>query len=483
MRAADKRIMRGLVAVAVLMVAAPAWAGGGVVLEAFTDHRPPDASRLLGPVLDELAARGFSAGDTVARQYEGQVSRAARSSSGLPGDFAVQIDNGQKAWVRGQFDEAIKILQPLVDAAHANTGAFVKDPSLREPLVKALTVLAIAQQRTGDPSAARATFGELLRSAPESQVSRGTYGPDAANLFDEVKRELSSGGKGKLTVKADDGAVVFVDEVFRGTSTTELVGGEYRVSVMLNKQPSRSHRVIVKPGQEATIAIDAGLDQAIHINGWTGLLFESQADREAHEGQFAAEVATAIGANAVAVVGIEDVRGRPAVVGSLISLSSGREIRRASIAMEPDPSTDRLKALAQYLAGEEPAGGMIDVQPLEQGPVEAGHGPVVHHDGGETPVKGRWGGWKWITGGVAVAGLGTGAVLLGLDGRCSNSPPAGQLCNVYATKTPGFAALAGGAVFAGISIYLFATQPKDPAKTAFIVPTPDGAIAGLAGTW
>ena len=466
------------------MVAAPTWAGG-IVLEAFTGQRPADASRLLGPVLDELAARGFAAGDTVARQYEGQVSRAAQSPSGLPADFAAQVDRGFKAWVSGKFDDAIKVLQPLVETAHANSGAFVKDPSLREPLVKALIVLAIAQQRTGDPSAARATFGEVLRSAPDSQVSRGQYGPEAADLFDQVKRELSAGGKGKLTVKADDGAVVFVDEVFRGTSTTELVGGEYRVSVMLNKQPSRSHRVVVKPGQETTIAIDARLDQAVHINGWTGLLFATQADREANEGQFAAGFATSVGASAVAVVGIEDVRGRPAVVGSLISLSTGREIRRASVAMEPDPSTDRLKALARYLAGEEPAGGMIDVQPLEQVPVERGHGPVVRHDegGGETPSHGRWGGWKWITGGIAVGGLGTGAVLLGLDGRCSNSPPAGQLCNVYDTKVPGIAALVGGAAFAGVTIYLFATQPKGPAKTAFVVPTGDGAIAGLAGTW
>jgi len=466
-----------------MMVAAPTWAGG-IVLEAFTGERPADASRLLGPVLDELAARGFSAGDTVARQYEGQVSRAAQTASGLPADFAAQVDRGFKAWVSGKFDEAIRVLQPLVEAAHANTGAFVKDPSLREPLLKALTVLAIAEQRTGDPSAARATFGELLRSAPDSQVSRGQYGPEAADLFEQVKRELSAAGKGKLTVKADDGAVVFVDEVFRGTSTTELVAGEYRVSVMLNKQPSRSHRVVVKPGQETTIAIDAGLDQAIHVNAWTGLLFADEAGRESHEGPFAAAVATSVGASAVAVVGIEDVRGRPAVVGSLISLSTGREIRRASVAMEPDPSTDRLKALARYLAGEEPAGGMIDVQPLDQTVTKGGEVVAVRHDqGGETPSHGRWGGWKWITGGVAVAGLGTGAVLLGLDGRCSNSPPAGQLCNVYDTKMPGLVSLGAGAVFAGVAIYLFATQPKEPAKTAFIAPTGDGAIAGLAGTW
>lgn len=479
--------MRGLVVGLVLMFAVPARAAGGsgLVLEAYTGDRPADANRLLGPVLDELAGNKFSTGDTVARQIDAQVSRAAESGGGLPGDFAAQVEKGFHAYVTGKFDEAIKVLVPLVDTAHANSGAFLRDPSLREPLNKALIVLAIAQQRTGDPSAARATFGEVLRSFPDSQVSRGTYGPEAADLFDQVKREMAAAGKGKLTVKGDDGAVVFVDEVFRGTSTTELVPGEYRVTVMLNNKPSRSHRVVVKAGSETTISVDARLDQALHTNGWTGFAFPSEADRDAHEGPFAAKIATSLGATEVAVVGIEQVRGRSAIVGSLVSLSTGREIRRASVAMDPDPSNDRLRALAKYLEGEEPAGG-IEVQPLDTTPLATttttSGGQVVSHD--EPSAKGsRWGGWKWITGAIGVGGLGTGAVLLAMNGSCSNTPPMGQLCRVYATAGPGYGALAGGAVFTGISIYLFATQHKEASKTAFIAPTGDGAIAGVAGSW
>jgi len=187
----------------------------------------------------------------------------------------------------------------------------------------------------------------------------------------------------------------------------------------------------------------------------------------------------------VAVVGIEQVRGRAAIVGSLVSLSSGREIRRASVAMDPDPSNDRLRALAKYLEGEEPAGG-IEVQPLDTTPIassnSAGSGPAIPRDQPSTK-GGRWGGWKWMTGAIGIGGLGTGAVLLAMNGSCSNSPPAGQLCRVYDTAAPGYGALAGGAVFAGISIYLFATQSKEHGKTAFIVPTRDGAIAGIGGSW
>src|SRR4029077_3866848 len=108
-------------------------------------------------------------------------------------------------------------------------------------------------------------------------------------------------------------------------------------------------------------------------------------------------------------------------------------------------------------------------------------GAVVTHD--EVKGTGRWGGWKWITAGAGVAGLGTGAVLLALDGSCS-SHPQGTPCPVYDFKAAGIGTLAGGAVFAGISGYLFATQSNEhPKRTAFVVPTADGAVAGIAGSW
>src|SRR5690606_32676767 len=122
---------------------------------------------------------------------------------------------------------------PLVETAHANTGAFAMQPALREPLLKALIALALAYQRNGDPSAMRATFGEILRSFPDAQISRATYGPDANQAFEQTRRELQASGRGKLTIQVDDEAVVFVNEAYRGpgSTTIELLPGEYRVVV------------------------------------------------------------------------------------------------------------------------------------------------------------------------------------------------------------------------------------------------------------
>jgi hypothetical protein len=159
----------------------------GIVLESYTGERPADAERLLTPVLEELSRKRFEAGDGVARKFDTQVSRASRQAAGVPADFAAQVDKGFKAWVGGNFDESIKILVPLIETAHANSGQFAIDPDLRAPLQKALIALSLAQLRIGDPAAMKATMSELIRSFPEATIARAIYGPEAASAFDGVR--------------------------------------------------------------------------------------------------------------------------------------------------------------------------------------------------------------------------------------------------------------------------------------------------------
>jgi len=465
------------------MCAVASAGGGGIVLESYTGDRPADAPRLLGPVLDELSRQGYAAGDSVARTFETRGSRPALAGSGLPSDFSAQVDRGFKAWVQGKFDDAINVLGPLIKTAQANSGAFAVNPALRDPLLKALIALALAHQRSGDLQSMKATFAEILRSFPDAQISRATYGPDAQSAFDQTRRALQSGGRGKLTIKLiDETGVVFVNESYRatGSTTIELMPGEYRVIVVLNKSPSRNHVVEVKTNGETLVEVDPKMDRAVHTNGYTGLAFATQSNRDATEAIYAARWAKLAGATSVIVVGIDDVRGRTAVVGSLVSLQTGRELRRASVPTEPDPSTDKLRALARFLAGENPVPG-LDVQfsnALEA--IGGGEGGDTSRGGGgnETPHRqGRWGGWRWITGGFAFAALATGGVLVALDGRCPSPPPMGQQCNdFYDTGTAGYITLGGGAVLAAISIYLFVTHDKAP----YVAPTQGGATVGFA---
>jgi hypothetical protein len=389
------------------------------------------------------------------------------------------------------------VLVPLVETAHGNSGEFAKNPSLRDPLLKGLIALGIAYQRIGDLGAMQATFREIIRAFPEAQIARAKYGPDAATAFEAVAKDVQAGGTGKLSVKlADDTGVVFVDEAYRaaGSTTVDLPPGEYRVVAMLNKKPSRTHIVTVKANGTTTVEIDARLDQAIQTVGYAGLKFASDKEREDNEAQYAAKFAAAVGADAVAVVGIDDVKGHPAVVGTLVSLQTGREIRRASIPVDPDPSNDRLRALARFLGGEDAAPG-LEVQfahpaeKVEGGGTGGGEHGVGDHGGGGGGGGGdgaRWGGWRFVTAGLAAVGIGVGATLVALDGKCPTEPPMGMTCNnLYATATPGYVSLGAGAVFAGISIYLFATQPSAShhSGVSYVAPTRGGAVAGYSFAW
>lgn len=435
----------------------------GVVLESYTGDRPPDAPRLLGPVLEELSRQGYAAGDTIGRSFETKASRAALSASALPSDFAAQVDRGHQAWVQGKFDEAINLLGALIKTAHANTGAFALTPSLRDPLLKGLIALALANQRSGDLGAMKATFSEIARSFPEAQVSGATYGPDAQVAFDQARRDLSAIRRGKLKVNvSDDNGIVFINEAYRatGSTTAELIPGEYRVVVVLNKLPSRSHVVEVKANAETVVEIDLSLDRVIRTYGFTGLVFASANEREANETRYAARVAKSIGASAVIVVGIDQVRGRGAVVGSLVSLETGRELRRASVPTEPDPSTDKLRALARFLAGEEPVPG-LDVQL-----VDASEGPRPKRSKSNVvPLVIGAGGIALLAGGL---GLELWAVSTYNDAKAEMTDQARRDSLESSANTKRYVAeglAVAGVACVGVAMWLYLTRRGDSAAT------------------
>ncbi len=470
----------------VLFCSLPTAHAKNVVLESYTGDRPADAARLMAPILEELSKKDYETGDTIARAYETRVSSAAQRPGGLPASFSADVDVGFRLWVNGQFEASLGKLGPLVEMAHANSGEFARNPKLREALQKALIGQALAQKGIGDLGAMSETFKEILRSDANAVVPAGLYGPDAAKAFNQARQQLQAQGTGKLTIKlADDAATVLVDETYRGVGsmTLDLAPGDYRVIAMSNKQPSRNHRVTVKSGSEAVVEIDPRLDQSLVTNGYTGLSFPARSERVKYQGQFAAQFAKSVGANAVALVGIDQYEGKNVVVGTLVSLETGEQIRSAMIPVSPDPTTALLKSLAQFLTGSEAAPG-LSVIPIGGGETVTADGEIVRkpldRDAGEG--GGRWGGWRWLTGSVGLAGLATGAVLVGLDGRCSKQPPPGQQCNdLYSTAVPGYLALGAGAVVTGIAVYLFATH--ESGHVATVTPTQGGAVASYMVRW
>ncbi|MGE0401317.1 MAG: hypothetical protein AB7T06_31715, partial [Kofleriaceae bacterium] len=299
-----------LVAAVVVLWIPVAWARDGIVLESYGGDRPEDAAKTLEPLLGELQQRGFEAGDSIGRLYEGKVSRPRQNS--LPANFAKQLKDGQQEYIRGNYAAAVAKLQPLIDTAHDNSGAFAKNQALRQTMLDGLVALALAQDRNGDPKTARLTFEELARSFPGTQVPSATWGAGAAKQYAEIQRELLQQAQGRLIVKAPATAEVYVNERFEQTGNVvkDLLPGEYRVFARDGAKQSRTYRITVRSAVDATVSIDLDLDSAIHSSpSWTGLEYTSEAERERFEAKHAALFANAIEERAVIVVGIDASKG------------------------------------------------------------------------------------------------------------------------------------------------------------------------------
>lgn len=466
------------VAVAVWLACIPvAHARDGIVLESYEGNRPANAQKTLAPVLDELGQRGFEGGDSIGRLYEGKVSRPRQDS--LPADFAALLKAGQQEYIRGNYQAAVDKLGALIDTAHDNSGAFAKNQPLRQTMLDALVALALAQDRNGDPKTARATFEELARSFPGAQVPAGTWGATAAKQFAEVQRDLKQQSLGRLIVKAPSGAEVYVNERFEqnGNVIKNVLPGEYRIFAREGAKQSRTYRIKVGSAVDATVSIDLDLDAAIQsAPGWTGLHYTA-GDRERFEAKHAASFANAIDERAVVVVGIDT--SKSVIFGALVNLS-GRDERRASIPITAGENSKR--QLARFLAGE-PATADIVVLTGPGAPgntkIETGGGVVTGPI--ETPSKPRWRGWPIITGIGTLGAAGASVYFFATHDKCTDGSD-DPTCARKTNRLPGaFVSVGAGAVLAGLTIYLIVTNPpSEPSKTAYIVPTGDGAIAGVS---
>jgi hypothetical protein len=463
----------------------------GIVLESHTNERHPDANRLLSPILDELATRGYVAGpEVVGRRFEQRYSRPSIVPNGLSQNFAAQVDQGHKDYISGRFKEAITLLGPLVQTAQANPGAFAQNQGLREKLLKALFALALSNQRIGDSDAARAAVSEILRSFPNASVSRQQYGPQAFTFFEEEKKHITAAGTGTIAVKAtNEAAVVFINERFvaaGGSARETVLAGTHRVFVQVGKQLSRVHLVTVTANNESPVTIDVAFDQQIHTSPtWTGFSFPDVKTRDENESRFAAVFANALEASkAVVVIGIDTVRSKPAVVVSVVLLD-GREARRASVPLDPDPSIDRLKMLGRFAAGETVVG--IEIEPTKNArKMKSAKSDKIgiddltpsgerSSDHGGSGGDAMWSGWKWITGIAGLGAMGVGGYLLSVDGDCTD-----DACTYNReTSVSGWLTLSSGIVLTGVSVYLFVRGGSEaPDRGAFVVPTRDGVYAG-----
>ncbi len=437
----------------------------GILLESYGGERPQDADELVAPIRAELGSRQYSTGNALAERIATHLSEPATVLPALKLEEAARfIKSGYQQHLGGSWQLAITDLSRGIDLLLSAPVSMVREQERRDQLFDGLVALARSHKRAGNDRDAKRVMSELLRTFPDRELSRAKYPPDVHEYYRAVQRMLTTEGLGRLKVKADDGLMVFVNERFVGLgeiTLADIFPGPYRIYVQKGERRGRLHRVEVRPGGSSSIVIRWSLDGALRRDGsCVGFQYENEREREAHEAMNAVEVARAVNASAVAIVGIREQKGRRAVVGTVVSMETGKSVRSAAMSVEPiPPSAEKIRALGRFLAGDEEAAKLFAEMRLGE-----------QHAAAQRDTSPAWYadtlGWTLVGGGLVVAGIGGGLLVnaSGLEDDAKVEPDQEERDRLRATASDRrkFGAVLGvaGAVTLAAGIVKLAIHPK-----------------------
>jgi hypothetical protein len=389
-----------------LALAATAHAGG-IAVESVAGERTKAADSVLQEIFNELAQRGYRSGYAeVGKAFETSGSRPSIVGAGLAVDFAARVERGYRFWITGKFPECLTALRPLVEDARKNPSSVISTKEVGQALFKAQVGIAMCQHRLGDDNAAWATMAELVRSF-DLEVTKGQYGVEASTLYQQVRKEAKATRPGSLTVRsADSSAVIYVNERFARVgevSRLDMIPGVYRVVAQLGQDKvGRTYDLEIKSGGKVELVVDPAFESAVVTSeAWTGLSFRDRAVREQREGEVAARLGSALGELGAIVVGIDTRSERTVVYGALFNVSTGKEIRHASVVIDTLPPPGRLRALVRFLAGEPTSMDGVEVHKVVRKPSSVA-GAIAF----DAPTRPLFTTRRKIAAGVGVVGLG-----------------------------------------------------------------------------
>lgn len=429
-----------------------------IVVEAYVGERPADASRLVGPLLAELSLAGYITGVGARERVEVAVSRAGSAADAMGADEMRKVaEEGWSAWIRGDFARAVEKCGRVAAEVSRIPAIIAADASVRTAVQQALVGLALGHKRLGHASEAREAMAEVVRSFPDREFSRSLFGTEALELYQRVKRELDGEGRGTLHVAVDDERVIiFVNERYASAGkldATDLLPGQYRVYMQQGRKHGRLHVVNVKSHADAHLNVSWAMDSVLHSsNDWTGFLFEGASERSKLEWLLVSNVARAVEARAVVVVGVTTIGGQRSLVGTVYNADAGRPQRSGSISAEADPArmNDAVRNLSRFLAGQPAAPGVMVLD-----------GMARADDGAAESRASSRSAWPWIAMGGAAAAVTSGVYLLTIhhDGTDCGDPST-PCRRRYNTLALGTAATAAGVGLGALGVYLLLRHPR-----------------------
>jgi len=465
-----------------LLLAARAWAGETpVALEVYAGAPPEDARYYVDYLLRTMGQEAPLHGAELRQRIESNLSHSPGTSE-QPKNIRHLVEDGRRLFIEGQFMDAAAELEQARETLMNKVALVASDQTLRDALHKALLMLAHSYLRLKQPDRATEMISQVVRSFPDRDLSMVRYGPDLVSFYKKVRREMDRQPRGTLAVSTrPEKCLVFVNERFIGLSPTRVVDlypGRYRIYIQRPKERGRIHVANVNGGDHQ-ISIDFELDRVLRTEPFVGLQFRDRAMMERDEARYAAAVARGVESPMAVVLGFRRYQGRRMLQGTTVSADTGRPIRTGMVALEPAaPSPDTIKALGLFLVSGKPGSGVI---------VGGGEGGSVPASGGVAPAD-RAGGpgffsarvFKWVTLGLAVAGLASGITLIALDGTGTCDAPEGGLCpQSYETMVPGAVLTAAGGAAAVGSGLLFWWDARGTRREVALLPWAGPRLAGL----
>ena len=468
-----RRFLPQVLSITVLFVGAgPLWAQTGgkpILVRSHAGDLDRDSLQHLDAFARILGQHRALMGAALSKAMEARVSRPPGTLSGTDDAITRQVNSGRRAFVDGDFQRAVKLLEPARRALMNAEGRLSSNQSLRGALHTALLMLGHTYLRLKKPERATEAVSEAIRSFPDRDLSLVKYAPELVQFYKKVRLQLRRQDRATLRVTTEPaGCLVFINGRYAGLSparVADLYAGRYSVYVQSARERGRVHQVIMD-GSERQLSINFGLDSVLRSGGHLALHFSDAQQMNQKEVRYAASVARAVGASRVILVGVRTLDSGRVLRGTLVSTDGTRVVRSGSISLEPAaPSPATLRSLVDFLfSGKETPEVTVQGRPgsHKDGETVAATATDRQDDGG--PGAGWMGLVKWVALGVAVAGLGAGIPLIAMDG--SGTCDSGGRCpEQYETLAPGVAATAVGGVAAVGAVVLFVLDARGKKKT------------------
>ena len=458
------------------------------VIETHTESRHKDTNDLLAPFHDELSHRGYAVGSVMSSRIHNQHSITGKElSSDSVRSAKKHIDEGKQAYIGGQMEGAIDSLNAGLDLFMAAPATVARQPDLRDSLYLAHVYLALANNRLGKESIAKHHVEEFLRSFPDREVSSRRFGPEAAELFRKAGKDILNAKRGTLKVSLDNQEMVtFIDERYVGVGdvSVELPPGRYRVFTQKGPVAGRVHWATVLEGQSTEKNISSEKDRLLSTDKqFASMVFLDSEQKRRIESKFSMELATALNLRHLVLVEVQSSD----IVATLIESKTRSIVRSGSILIPRGgaPSPKNLRALASFIAGDEPS-TQVSVkvgsvpEPLTI-PTKAELAPR------ERDLSSSTGGisksWRYTAWGLGVASIGAGAYLLSIHGEKLNQFNQDGVQLKRKTQNFGIAAIATGAVLTLTGCILWTQEGNDSSNQAqlFVAPSEYGVSAGVFG--